>query len=157
MRPVINDSPVPPIILHGEQAIMSTDRAGGWVKPLTDAILLVLIEWTRSRSSERVLHARVASPRREVGRGRQRGGRGDARELEMEQQRALCPLVSCWWRGEWRLTSPSVAARTPIIWRDGRSRRCEMRWTRPPSGYRACLLDALHLNEQIFMQSYLSW
>ena len=92
MRPVINDSPVPPIILHGEQAIMSTDGAGGWVKPLTDAILLVLIEWTRSRSSERVLHARVASPRREVGRGRQRGGRGDARELEMEQQRALCPL-----------------------------------------------------------------
>ena len=64
MRPVINDSPVPPIILHGEQAIMSTDRAGGWVKPLTDAMLLVLIEWTRSRSSERkscthVLHLPV--------------------------------------------------------------------------------------------------
>ena len=61
MRPVINDSPVPPIILHGEQAIMSTDRAGGWVKPLTDAILLVLIDWTHSL--ETVLHAHVASPR----------------------------------------------------------------------------------------------
>ena len=33
MRPVINDSPVPPIIPHYEQAEMSTDRAAGWAKP----------------------------------------------------------------------------------------------------------------------------
>ena len=39
-HPVSNDSPVPPIIPHYEQAEMSTDRAAGWAKPtkpLTDA------------------------------------------------------------------------------------------------------------------------